>query len=104
VVEIEKAIKDLLPDIDDFYVQDTIHELVEYHKKFNEVEDTTWWLCLREDMRVKDWNNIRDQIRQDIIENDYKCYDYEDDKDKDDYTRGVLAAIHLIEHRVTLHL
>lgn len=96
---IEETIKILFSDIEHHYISDVIHDLVKYCQEFKEAEDTTFWLSLREKMRVIDWNNIRDQIKYDIIENSHH-YEYDDDKNEDDYTRGVLSAIRLIEHRV----
>lgn len=56
-------------------------------------------LLPEENLQVKHLNDIRDQIRQNILEKGHS-YIYGDDKQKSDHDRGVLNAIRLIEHCV----
>lgn len=50
-------------------------------------------------VRVKDWNNIADQIKYDLLEKKY-LYPEKEHEANNEYERGVLAAISVIRHRV----
>lgn len=101
VTKIKKVLLEYYPNLSDYHTVTSIQIMIEYYEKLNGAENPGYWLTFDEHSRVKDWNSIRDQIRYDIIEKDIGyVYDYKNDEDENDYIRGVLAAIHLIEHRV----
>lgn len=49
--------------------------------------------------KVKNWNNIADQIKHDLLEKKYS-YPEKEHEANNEYERGVLAAISIIRHRV----
>jgi hypothetical protein len=100
--EIYQLILKHYPNISNYHAVDSIKEMVEYFSRLNEVDEgdaILFWLTYRESTRVIDLNWIRDSIKRDILENNI-VIEYDEDKEKSDLERGVLAAIRLIEHRV----
>lgn len=96
-----KCIKAEYPNIDEYHLKFILEDVIAYLEYINNHEDPVWALPLDEKLKVKTLNNIRDQIANDIIEQDHgRAYVYKEDQNKSQFQQGVLAAIHLIEHRV----
>jgi len=101
--EIIAEIKDIILKnygIKPYHLGTVIEDLITYCEKLQKVDRPIFWLPYDEFVKVGNWNNIRDQIRLDIIKNKIRWYDRNDDANEPEYIRGVLSAIHLIEHRV----
>jgi hypothetical protein len=100
--EIVAKIKDIILKsygINPYHLGTIVEDLIAYCEKLQKADKPIFWLPYDEFVKVGNWNNIRDQIKLDIIENKIE-YKREEDADKSDYIKGVLAAIRLIEHRV----
>lgn len=100
VAKIREILVPLCADIDDYQGR-SIEELVKHFEELGKGKVTWRWLSYDELTSVKAMNNIRDWIKIDLIENDYKKHyvGYASEA-KNDFELGVLAAISLIEHRV----
>lgn len=97
--EIFKLLKDKYPDIDLFHFDNAISDMIDYASKMNET-NRSFWLDYTDHKRVNSWDNIREQMEYDILEQDIG-YDCTMSKDNfSDYQKGVCAAIGLIEHRI----
>ena len=98
--EIKKLLLQNFLSADDYHIADLVDELVEYLEKMSRVKHPSYTLPYREYIRVFDWNDIRDQIKNDILDGDPGWFDKKEHLNKSDFERGVLAAIALITHRI----
>jgi hypothetical protein len=100
--EIFNAIKSLCPNRDikypDYYTS-FISEVVKVFEELNNYSSGKMILSYPESIRVKILNNVVEQIKKDLIEDKHN-YLWRHDEPKDDYERGVLNAIRLIQFRV----
>lgn len=53
-----------------------------------------------EELKVKNWEYIKNVIRAELLENDPTWFDKEAHRGKSEFDRGVLAAIAVITHRI----
>lgn len=103
--EIFNLLKSKYPNIDRYHFDTSISQIIDYAEKLDNTEEPVFWLDYREHTKVEDWNDIKEQIKYDILEKEHSylgiCCNVPVDKDNlTDHQRGVCDAIGLIQHRV----
>lgn len=81
------------------YYTSFVKEVIEHFKDLNNYSSGKIPLSYPESIRVKILNNVVEQIKKDLIEDKHN-YLWRSDEPKDDYERGVLNTIRLIQLRV----
>ena len=100
IIKIREVIKSACPGIDDYHLH-FVKEMVEYFERLAKAEDPTVWLQYSQKMRLDCFADIRDHIKKDLIEDEDKYnYLWRDDRPKDDFEKGVLNAVRLIDFRI----